>query len=36
MDIQGALPADALGFIPADFALALDILQAEINALEAE
>lgn len=35
-DIQGALPADALGFIPADFALALDILQAEINALEAE
>jgi uncharacterized membrane protein required for colicin V production len=36
MDIQGALPADALGFIPADFAVALDILQAEINALEAE
>jgi len=36
MDIQGALPADALGFIPADFGLALDILQAEINALEAE
>ena len=36
MDIQGALPADALGFIPADFALALEILQAEINALEAE
>ena len=35
-DIQGALPADALGFIPADFALALDILQTEINALEAE
>jgi len=36
MDIQGALPADALGFIPADFGLALDILQAEINALKAE
>ena len=36
MDIQGALPADALGFIPTDFAVALDILQAEINALEAE
>ena len=36
MDIRGALPADALGFIPADFASALDILQAELDAIEAQ
>jgi len=36
MNIRGALPGNALGFIPADFASALDILQAEIDAIDAQ
>ena len=32
MNIRGALPGNALGFIPADFAAALDILQEAIDA----
>ena len=32
MTVRGALPGHTLGFIPADFAAALDILQAELDA----
>ena len=31
IDVADALPADALGFVPADFRVALDILQAKIK-----
>ena len=36
MSIRGALPGNALGFIPADFAAALDILQAKLDAMDAQ
>ena len=31
IDITEALPADALGFVPSDFRVALDILQEKIE-----
>ena len=36
MSIRGALPGNALGFIPADFAAALDILQAKLDEMDAQ
>ena len=35
LDIRGALPADALGFVPDDFKVALDILEETIEEEEA-
>lgn len=31
VDIRGALPANALGFVPSDFKIAMDILEANID-----
>lgn len=36
LDIRSAIPGDALGLVPDDFRLALDLLEAQIEALEQE
>jgi len=36
LDISGAIPGDALGFVPDDFRLALEVLEAQIEAAEQE
>jgi membrane protein required for colicin V production len=36
LDIRSAIPGDALGLVPDDFSLALDLLEAQIEASEQE